>query len=106
MPRNLFTPDEVALCTYAALYDANDFGGVSKITLITGRSISSIKMKIQNMAAMFDAKGVARVSSVSPLTGTPPGQPARETHWEEVRPLIALPRENLNRKCLDIISKA
>ena len=97
--------DEVTLCTYAALYNANDFGGVEKIARLTGRSLGSIRMKIQNMAAMFDDKNVKRSSSVSPLTGTPPGQPARETHWLEIQGLLALSREDLKAKCLKILDK-
>lgn len=26
-PRNYVTPDEITLCTYAAMYEAADFGG-------------------------------------------------------------------------------
>ena len=104
MPRNLFTTNEIILCAYAALWDANDFGGTRKIAELTGRSLSSIGMKIQNMAAMFDAKNIARVSTVSPLTGTPPGQPARETHWTEIQPFLALSQEDFKTKCLQILA--
>ena len=61
---NYFTPDEIVLCTYAAMYDARDFGGVSKIQGLTNRSRASIQMKIQNIASMVDEAGISRSSDV------------------------------------------
>ena len=60
MKRNLFTYEEIVLCTYAAMYNANDFGGIEKIYDITNRSINSIKMKIMNIASMLDEEGIER----------------------------------------------
>lgn len=99
----LFTSDEVVLCTYAAMYDARDFGGVPVIHRLRGRSVDSIKMKIQNIAAMLDEEGIARSSDYPPLTGRPPGQGGRRTNWEWVKPLTRLPRSEFRMKCAAIV---
>ena len=101
--RNYFTRDEIVLCTYAAIYDASDFGGISKIEDLTHRSLASIKMKIQNIAAMLDEAGAKRYSNVSPLTGLPQGQTGRMTNWEIVEPLYKLPKQALFQKCRSIL---
>jgi hypothetical protein len=102
--RNYFTTGEIVLCTYAALYDARDFGGVSEIEGITGRSPASIQMKIQNIAAMVDDAGIARSSDVSPLTGLPAGETGRRTNWEIVEPLVRLSRQAFLEHCRKIIA--
>jgi hypothetical protein len=102
--RNYFTADEILLCTYAAMYDATDFGGLSKIEAIANRSLASIQMKIQNIAAMVDEAGIARSSHVSPLTGRPPGETGRKTNWEIVEPLSRLPRQALLERCRKILA--
>lgn len=102
MPKNAYTLDEVILCTYAALYDEKDFGGIEKIYDITNRSISSIKMKISNIAAMLDEEGFYRESKVSPLTGTPKGSGARRTDWKTVKDLILLNKSDFLEKCFEI----
>jgi len=84
MPRNRNTPQELTLCTYAALYDARDFGGVEAIYSLGFRSLASIKMKIQNIAAMFDEEGVKRYGTVKGLSGKPKGESGRRTDWEFV----------------------
>jgi hypothetical protein len=102
--RNYFTKDEIVLCTYAALYDATDFGGVSRIESITHRSLDSIQMKIQNIAAMVDEAGVARSSNVSPLTGLPQGQSGRKTNWDIVEPLCKLSRQTFLQQCRHVLA--
>ena len=97
--RNYFTPDEITLCTYAAMYEAADFGGESKIEKLTHRSPGSIRMKIQNIAAMLDQADIPRQSSVTPLTGLPAGQTGRTTNWETVEPLTRLSRKVFLEKC-------
>lgn len=97
--RNYFTADEITLCTYGALYDARDFGGEVQIERLTKRSPASIKMKIQNIAAMLDEAQILRVSSVSGLSGRPPGEHGRTTNWEQVQGLAKLGRTDFLARC-------
>jgi predicted HNH restriction endonuclease len=102
-PRN--TPDELTLCTYAAMYDANDFGGVQAIFELGFRSLGSIKMKIQNIAAMLDEEGIARQSEAKALSGVPPGRRGRRTDWEFVSSLLLLPRDEFLGLCFSTLAK-
>ena len=102
--RNLYTEDEITLCTYAAIYDADDFGGLPAIERLTNRSAASVKMKIQNIAAMLDEAGIERHNSVSPLTGKPHGEGGRMTNWDQVETLYKLSREELLARCRAIVS--
>ena len=80
MTRNYYTNDEIVLCTYAAIYNANDFGGINVICSLTGRSASSIPMKIRHIISTLDAKGIARFNSLQGLTGRTTGEDARDTN--------------------------
>lgn len=51
--RNLYTEKEIVVCTYIARFGRNDFNE-NDIVKIKSRSLSSIKMKVQNIAAMID----------------------------------------------------
>jgi hypothetical protein len=103
--KNLFTKDEITLCTYAALFASDDFGGINSIVTLTGRSKASIQMKIQNLAAMLDEKEIPRESSISPLTGVPHGKSGRRTNWEWVQPLTGLSKVELLNGCRAILKK-
>lgn len=103
MPKNYYTNDEIMLCTYAAIYDANDFGGKEIIGTLTGRSLSSISMKIQNIIATLDAKGIPRFNRISGLTGRTTGESARETNWDVIAPLTHLPKEVFLQRCLALL---
>lgn len=105
MARNYYTADEITLCTYAAMYDAADFGGEQRLQLLTHRSPGSIRMKIQNIAAMLDEAGIPRQSFVSPLSGRPPGEHGRTTNWEQVQPLCRLPKAVFLERCRAIVSQ-
>ena len=87
-----YTKEEVILCTYAAMYDENDFGGISAIHSLENRSERSIKMKIMNIAAMLDEKKIMRFNKhrIKPLTGLPTGVKGRRTNWETVKYLCSL----------------
>ena len=104
--RNYFTPDEIVLCTYAAMYDAGDFGGLSKVEDLANRSRASIQMKIQNIAAMIDEAGIPCNSDVSPLTGLPTGQIGRSTNWDIVEPLSRFSRQTLLERCRQILASS
>jgi hypothetical protein len=103
--RNYYTPEEITLCAYAAMYDAADFGGERRIEALTHRSAGSIRMKIQNIAAMLDEARIRRESFVSPLTGRPPGESGRTTNWEQVEPLTRLPKAAFLERCQAIVEQ-
>lgn len=103
-PRLRNTPEELVLCTYAARYDASDFGGVDLIYALGYRSAASIKMKIQNIAAMLDEERIPRESDIKPLSGRPPGESGRRTDWDVVSQLVNLSKEVHLKRCLAIIS--
>lgn len=104
MPRSdLYTLDEVMLCTYAAMYNADDFGGLSAIHSITKRSVASIQMKISNIVAMLDEESIPRNRNLSALSGVPNGQSGRRTNWPWVEPLTRLPRQELLRRCRNVL---
>lgn len=104
MPKNYFTDDEIVLCAYAALYDENEFGGVNGIRQITQRSLSSISMKIRNIAAKLDEEHISRNNQVTPLTGTPQGSKSRSTNWGVVEPLTRKRKGDFQAQCEEIIA--
>jgi hypothetical protein len=104
MSGSRFTEDETVACAYAALYDAEDFGGYQLITKLTGRPVSSILAKIRNIAGTLDRFGVSRNMTWQPLTGTPPGQPARKTDWADIiEPWTRQSRESMLARCRTIL---
>ena len=104
MTGKLYTKEEVILCTYAAMYDVDDFGGINQIHLLHNRSLSSIKMKIMNIASMLDENGIRfNDNKVSPLTGLPTGKRGRRTNWDIVETIYSLPKEEFLKKCKIII---
>ena len=105
MNGKLYTKEEVILCTYAAMYDANDFGGINKIHLLHNRSLSSIKMKIMNIASMLDENGIKRFNynRVPPLTGLTTGESGRRTNWNIVSTLYGIDKNEFLLKCKTII---
>jgi hypothetical protein len=100
MARNLYTKPEILLCTYAAMYDAEDFGGLSTIQKLQDRSLSSIKLKISNIAAMLDEESVPRKGKVSPLSGLPRGECGRRTNWPWVQSLCSLNQKSFLTQCI------
>ena len=106
MRKNYFTEDEIVLCTYAALYDEAEFGGINGIHQITRRSPSSISMKIRNIVAKLDEEGISRNRRLTPLTGTAVGGRGRPTNWEIVGPLARKPQRDLQAQCQQIIADA
>ena len=103
MTRNYYTNDEIMLCTYAAIYDADDFGGKKVICALTGRSASSVPMKIRNIISTLEAKGIRRFNPLPGLTGRTTGDDARETNWDVIEPLTRLSKAALLQRCLDVI---
>ncbi len=106
MPRGLRnTPQELTLCTYAAMYDAEDFGGIDAIHSLGLRSLDSIKMKIQNIASMLDEEGHQRESTIKGLTGKPHGETGRRTDWDFVSTYLEIDRIDHLQECLDILDE-
>ena len=103
MARNLYNDEEVTLCTYVAMYDENDLGGRQAICAQTGRSASSISMKIRNIVSTLDKKGIRHLSSSSGLTGRTTGDEARETNWDVIESLTKMSRQDLLRRCAAIL---
>lgn len=101
--RKLYTENEIILCTYSAIYDADDFGGIFEIGKLTNRSTDSIKMKIQNIAAMLDEAGIQRFNRVPKLTGLSTGQSGRKTNWDIVKNIHKLPKGEFLRKCKSLV---
>ena len=105
MTGKLYTKEEVILCTYAEMYDADDFGGINQIHLLHNRSLSSIKMKIMNIASMLDENGIKRFNynRVPPLTGLTTGKRGRRTNWDIVSTLYCIDKNEFLLKCKSII---
>ncbi len=105
--KKLFTKDEIILCTYAAIFNENDFGGIRKIHNLADRSLSSIKMKIQNIASMLDEQGIKRYNydKVKALTGKTTGESGRRTNWNIVNLYIDKPKDVFLTECNEILRK-
>ena len=99
---NIYTNEEVVLCAFIALYDKGLLN-TRKITSLTGRSETSIKLKVQNIAAMLDYKGIARNQSVAALTGQVRGEIGRETDWGVVEPLLQIGKDAHWKRCKEIL---
>lgn len=92
------------VCTYAALHDLDEIGGVAAIQSLTGRSTASIRMKIQNIAAMAYEENIPHNPRISRLTGATTGEPARRTHWDQIQGHARKSRERLRDQCWKILA--
>ncbi|HIB46890.1 MAG TPA: hypothetical protein EYN07_02305 [Flavobacteriaceae bacterium] len=102
MARKLFTKEEVVLCTYIARFGRSQFNE-SDISNLETRSVSSIKMKVSNIAAMLKEEGFEINEEVSILSGKPPGQKGRRTNWDIVSNLQKYNRQELLNRCEKIM---
>jgi hypothetical protein len=102
MKRNLFTTDEITLCTYVARFGKREFDE-NDIYKLKNRSLSSIKMKVQNIASMLDEEGFETNDNISKLTGKPTGEKGRRTNWDIVSKLTALTKQELLSLCQKLI---
>jgi|TARA_R110001592_G_scaffold325236_1_gene605087 hypothetical protein len=101
--RLLYTENEIILCTYIALY-GKGLLVEKKIASYGKRPENSVIMKIQNIAAMLDDKGIERCSEISPLSGKTTGESGRETDWPIVEKLVAYKKKELWQKCKEILA--
>jgi len=102
MKRNLFTKDEIILCTYLARFGKQEFDE-NDINKLKNRSISSIKMKVQNIASMLDEEGFKTNDNVPKLTGKATGLKGRRTNWDIVSNLTDLNKQNFMSLCQRLI---
>ena len=103
MERSAYTNNEIVLCTYLALYGESFFLITKKIATIGKRSEASVKMKVQNIAAMLDEAGVDRSQDIKALTGVTTGQDGRKTNWDVVSQLLKISKEEHKQMCKEII---
>jgi hypothetical protein len=104
MKRNLFTEEEVTLCTYLARFGRDAFNE-EDISHLKSRSIPSIKMKVQNIAAMLNEEGFNVNENISLLSGKPSGERGRRTNWNIVKTLLDYSNQELLVKCKGILQR-
>jgi hypothetical protein len=97
-----YTSEDIVLCTYIARYGTGLFTE-SKVAKYGGRSLSSVKMKVQNIVAMLDEKGIERCPDMAALTGKPQGETGRETNWSQVEHLVTLDKTDHWAQCKNIL---
>ena len=102
MKRNFYTKDEITLCTYIARFGRREFDE-NDIQKLKSRSISSIKMKVQNIASMLDEEGFEINDNISKLTGKPSGEKGRRTNWDIVSKLTKLSKQEFLIICNKIL---
>ena len=103
MKRNLYSKDEVILCTYIARFGRNEIDE-NDIHNFKGRSLGSIKMKVQNIASMLFENGYEINDKVSQLTGKPPGKKGRTTNWDIVQNYVDLNKIIFFQICDEILN--
>ena len=99
---NLFTEDEIVLCTYLARFGRDKFDELS-IHNWCSRSLDSIRMKVRNIVTMLDEEGYQFSSKVAPLSGRPHGETGRRTNWNVVSRLVQLSETAHYAKCVRIL---
>ena len=102
MKRNLFTKEEITLCTYIARFGKNEFDE-NDINKLKNRSVSSIKMKVQNIASMLDEEGFKTNDNIPKLTGKPSGEKGRRTNWDIVRNLADFNEQDFLSLCQTLL---
>lgn len=99
--KKLFTKQEIVLCTYIAKFGRGYFKE-KKITCLENRSEDSVKMKVQNIAAMLKERGVPHSPDVSALSGVTTGEKGRRTNWDIVEPITETSKEEHKQMCKKI----
>jgi len=104
LARNLFISDEVVLCAYIAMHGRGDISE-DVVQKLTNRSLSSILMKVQNIAAMLREEGYRCSPQISSLAGLPAGMKGRRTNWDVVRTLPLKDRAAFLSLCNEVFAK-
>ena len=99
--KKLFTDQEVILCTYIAKF-GRGFFNEKRITRLGNRSEDSVKMKVQNIAAMLKEEGFQHSPDVSALSGVTTGEEGRRTNWDIVKPIAGISKEEHKKMCKEI----
>lgn len=99
--RKLFTENEIVLCTYIAKFGRGYFNE-KRITRLENRSEDSVKMKVQNIAAMLKEEGFSHSPDVSALSGVTTGEEGRRTNWDIVEPIAEISKEEHKQMCKEI----
>ena len=102
MSQNLYTNEEIVLCTYLARYRTGLLTE-ARVARYGERPVGSVIMKVQNIVAMLDEKGLERCPDITPLTGMTTGETGRETNWEQVEHLVSLDKADLWAECKNIL---
>lgn len=103
MSRKEYTDNEIVLCTYLARF-GRGFINEKRISRLENRSESSIKMKVQNIAAMLHEEGYEHSNEITRLSGVTTGGQGRRTNWDVVSTLVKLEKEQLKEKCKSILA--
>ena len=98
-----YTEAEITLCTYIARFGRRFIDEERILTLFNRRPVSSIKMKVSNIAHMLYEAGYAHSHEVSPLSGKPSGETGRRTNWDVVRTLVDLTEPELSARVEEIV---
>jgi len=101
--KNYYSEDEIILCTYIARF-GRGLLVEKKVSTFGKRPISSVQMKVQNIAAMLDEKGIPRSLDITPLSGKTTGRSGRETDWPVVEKLASMEKSEIWTKCKEILT--
>ena len=102
MKHNLYTKEEIILCTYITRFGRREFDE-KDIHRLEERSISSIKMKVLNIASMLSEEGYEVNNPVTKLSGKPPREKGRRTNWDIVKRFTQKSKEEFLGICQKII---
>ena len=104
---NLYTEEEVMMCTYIALYGRKNFTEKDICEFSKKREEGSMKMKLRNICTMLEEMGILLSIKYSKLSGLPKGQSGRDTNWEWVKKYLPdkINQQELLKKCLQKIKK-
>ena len=99
--RKLFTEQEIILCAYIAKFGRGYFNE-KVVTRLENRSEASVKMKVQNIAAMLKEEGFQHSPDVSALSGVTTGEEGRRTNWDIVEQIAAISKEEHKQMCKEV----
>ena len=98
MKGKLYTESEIVLCTFFAIY-GNDLFEMEAISKLENRSMGSIAMKIEGIAAMLEEYEVPLYSGITP------SRHCGVTNYGLVKELAKLDKLSFQAKCQPILSK-
>ncbi len=105
MKQKLFTENEIIVCTHIARFGYGYYNE-KRISKLENRSESSIKMKVQNIAAMLKEEGLPYDPEINCLSGVTRGASGRRTNWDTVGQLVNLTEKELRIMCREIFAQS